>query len=53
MTDKKLIKTLEEVKEELHERFGTEMCEELEIGCIDCDLRVFIAYLNRVIGMIE
>ena len=53
MTDKKLIKTLEEVKEELHERFGTKMCKELYIGCCLCDVMVLIGFINRIIGMIE
>jgi len=53
MTDKTLVKRMEEVKKELHKRFGTEMCEELYVGCIDCDVRICIAWLNRIIGLIE
>lgn len=53
MTDKNYLKTLKELKKELHRRYGKDMCKELDFGCPDCKIRVLIAHLNDLQSHIE
>ena len=53
MTDKDFLKLIRQVKSELHKRYGTKMCKELEYECADCAVRILIAGLNKQINLLE
>lgn len=51
--DLKFIAELENVKKQIHKRFGRKMCKELMESCIDCRIRILIAFLNDFIELLK
>ena len=53
MKDPKLSKLVEQVREELHDRYGKKMCKELHFDCPDCSVRILISLLNKQLDLLE
>lgn len=44
--DNHIIELIKKLRTSIHRKLGTEMCKELNEDCIDCRMRILIAYLN-------
>lgn len=44
--DNHIIELIKKLRTSIHRKLGTKMCKELNEDCIDCRMRILIAYLN-------